>query len=68
MLAINGKVTQRTTSIKFLDILSMNIIDGKTIFQLLKMRFQKILEFYIKPTIFWKIAKVVLKTISFFRT
>ena len=52
MLAINGKFIEWTTSITFLGILSDEDLQLKTTFQMLKKKFQKILEFKIKPKIF----------------
>ena len=51
MLAINGKVIERTTSVKLLGILLDEHLSWKNTIQLLKIRFQEI-DFYINPKIF----------------
>ena len=49
MLPINGNVIERTTSTKFLGNLLNEHLSWKATFQLLKIKFQNILELYIKP-------------------
>ena len=49
MLPINGNVIEQTTSTKFLGNLLNEHLSWKATFQLLKIKFQNILEFYIKP-------------------
>ena len=52
VLAINGKVIERTTSIKFLGILLDEHLSWKNHISVVENKVSKILEFYIKPKIF----------------
>ena len=52
MLAIDGKVTEWTTSIKFLGILLDEHLSWKNHISVVENKVSKILEFYIKPKIF----------------
>ena len=56
LLRLPKQLTEKSSSgrlqYNFLVFCSMNIFHGKTTFQLLEIRFQKIMEFYIKPKIF----------------
>ena len=52
VLAINGKVIERTTSIKFLGILLDEHLSWKSHISVVENKVSKILEFYIKPKIF----------------
>ena len=52
VLAINGKVIERTTSIKFLGILLDEHLSWKNHISVVENKVSKILGFYIKPKIF----------------
>ena len=52
VLAINGKVIERTTSIKFLGILLDEHLSWKNHISVVENKVSKILDFYIKPKIF----------------